>query len=150
MTEEYKKSCEDELELIEVHQLHEATLQISKSCFEFKKLCVGLIGAAVAVLVKLSGNEISHSLFVVPILICFGFWVADFTAYYYQRSTRSVMNRKLSTIADRNSIIGFQRDQVTTSWFKSAFNLSMSLYYVLGLLLIAAWLSSIVIGSSYK
>jgi len=141
MTEEYKKSCEDELELIEIQQLHEATLQISKSCFEFKKLCVGLIGASVAVLVKLSGNEISHSLFFVPLLICLGFWIADFTAYYYQRSTRAVMNRKLSSIADRNSIVGFQRDQVKISWFKSAFNLSMTLYYVLGLLLIAGWLS---------
>ena len=143
MTEEYKKSCEDELELIEIQQLHEATLQISKSCFEFKKLSVGLIGAAIAVLVKLSGNELNHSLFFIPLLICFGFWVADFTAYYYQRSTRSVMNSKLSSIAQRNNIDDFQRGNVTASWFKSAFNLSMSLYYVLGLLLIGGWVSYI-------
>lgn len=35
--QEYKKSCEDELDWVIVNQLHEATLQISKSCFEFKK-----------------------------------------------------------------------------------------------------------------
>lgn len=143
MTEEYQKSCEDELELIEIQQLHESTLQISKSCFEFKKLCVGLIGAAIAVLVNLSGNEINHSLFFIPLLICFGFWIADFTAYYYQRSTRAVMNGKLSSIAQRHSIDNFQRNNVSTNWFNSAFNLSMSLYYVLGLLLIGGWISYI-------
>ena len=82
---EYKRSCEDELDWASVDQLHEATLQISKSCFEFKKICVGLIGAALAVLVKLTDNNLDHSYFVIPLLICFGFWVADFSAYYFQR-----------------------------------------------------------------
>ncbi|CRL59067.1 hypothetical protein [Proteus penneri] len=51
--EEYKKSCEDELDWEIINQLHEATLQMSKSCFEFKKICVGLIGATLAILAKL-------------------------------------------------------------------------------------------------
>ncbi|CAG37066.1 unknown protein [Desulfotalea psychrophila LSv54] len=75
---EYKKTCEDELDWACVDQLHEATLQISKSCFEFKKICVGLIGAALAILVKLTDNQLDHTYFLIPLLICFGFWVADF------------------------------------------------------------------------
>lgn len=74
---EYKRTCEDELDWSSVEQLHEATLQMSKSCFEFKKICVGLIGAALAVLVKLTDNELDHSYFIIPLLICFGFWFLD-------------------------------------------------------------------------
>ena len=45
---EYKKSCKDEIHWNKISQLHEATLQISNSCFEFKKLCVALIGMSYA------------------------------------------------------------------------------------------------------
>lgn len=139
MAEEYKKTCEDEIDFVEIQQLHEATLQISTSCFEFKKICVGLIGAAFAVLIKLSSNEINHSLFFVPLLLCLGFWIADFTAYYYQRSTRNLMNKKLFSIASRNNIENRQSASITASWLKAAFNLSMSLYYVLGCLITLGW-----------
>ena len=48
MSDEYKTSCEDELDWKDVDQLHQAILQISKSCFEYKKLCVGFFGIAIA------------------------------------------------------------------------------------------------------
>jgi len=38
MGEEYKKSCHDELNWVEIEQLHTATVEISKNCFEYKKL----------------------------------------------------------------------------------------------------------------
>ncbi|WP_313499915.1 hypothetical protein [Stutzerimonas nitrititolerans] len=128
---EYKKSCEDELDWASVDQLHEATLQISKSCFEFKKICVGLIGAALAVLVKLTDNNFDHSYFVIPLLICVGFWIADSSAYYFQRKTRSAMNQKLHAIARRNSISNYPDGDLGVTWFGAAFNYSMTLYFVL-------------------
>ncbi len=141
MAEEYKRTCEDELDWTDIGQLHDATLQISKSCFEFKKLCVGLIGAALAVLVKLTDSELDYSYFAVPLLICLGFWVADLTAYYYQRSTRKAMDKKLRAIAKRNSLTNYGRNDIEASWFGAAFNLSMSLYYVLACLGAIGWVA---------
>lgn len=60
---EYKRTCEDELDWVVVDQLHKATLQMSNNCFEFKKICVGLIGAVLAILVKLNDNQLTHSYF---------------------------------------------------------------------------------------
>ena len=135
----YTKSCQDELSLIEINQLHEATLQISKSCFEFKKICIGLIGVSATIIVKLTSNSMDNSYFVVPLLICFGFWIADFTAYYYQKSTRAVMNKKLDSIASRHGIDSYVGNENKPNWLQSAFNLSMSLYFVLGLLILIGW-----------
>ena len=138
--EEYKKTCEDELDWVGVNQLHEATLQISKSCFEFKKICVGLIGVALAVLVKITDSQINHSYFLIPLLICFGFWVADFSAYYFQRRTRMAMNQKLAAIAERNSIEDYHVESLAASWVRAAFNHSMSLYYAFAVLGSMGWL----------
>ncbi|MCP1339267.1 hypothetical protein NJR55_06630 [Idiomarina sp. M1R2S28] len=138
---EYKRSCEDELDWASVDQLHEATLQISKSCFEFKKICVGLIGAALAILAKLTDNHLDHSYFVIPLLICFGFWVADFSAYYFQRKTRSAMNRKLLAIAQRNSISNYPDGDLAVTWFSAALNHSMALYFALAIFGTVGWIA---------
>lgn len=138
--EEYKKSCEDELDWVSVNQLHEATLQISKSCFEFKKICVGLIGGALAILVKLTDSQLSQAYFIIPLIICFGFWIADFSAYFYQRKTRIAMNQKLSAIAKRNSLASYEPETLTVSWFRAAFNHSMSLYYAVAAFGFSGWL----------
>jgi len=137
---EYKRTCEDELDWAKVDQLHEATLQISKSCFEFKKVCVGLIGASLAILVKLTDNQLGHSYFFIPLLICFGFWIADFSAYYFQKKTRAAMDQKLQAIAQRNSITNYQAQEVDMPWQQAAFNHSMSLYYALAALGFIGWL----------
>ncbi|WP_194856924.1 hypothetical protein [Alloalcanivorax venustensis] len=139
--EEYKRTCEDELDWANIYQLHEATLQISKSCFEFKKICVGLIGAVLAVTVKLTGGEIGHSYFSIPLFICLGFWVADLSAYYYQRKTRIAMNEKFKAIAARNDLDDYNIPKLSISWFMAAFNHSMSLYYALLVLGLGGWLS---------
>lgn len=136
--DEYKKTCADEIDWVSVNQLHEATLNISKSCFEFKKICVGLIGVSLALLVKLTENQLDHSYFIILLLICFGFWVADFSAYYYQRRTRMAMRVRLEAIAKRNSI-EYSTDALTVSWIGSAFNYSMTLYYALALFGFVGW-----------
>lgn len=144
MTEEYKKSCADEMDWAGVEQMHEATLQISKSCFEYKKICVGLIGAALAILVKLTDNHLDHSYFLIPLLICFGFWIADFSAFYFQRKTRIAMNLKLASIAKRNSINDYKLDNLSVTWFGAAFNHSMVLYYALALLGGIGWFAYLI------
>lgn len=141
MTEEYKRSCADEVDWAGVEQMHEATLHISKSCFEYKKICVGLIGAALAILVKLTNSHLDHSYFLIPLLICFGFWIADSSAYYFQRKTRIAMNHKLAAIAQRNSVNNYQAEDLNVTLLSAACNYSMVLYYALALLGGLGWLA---------
>ncbi|WP_224054947.1 hypothetical protein [Celerinatantimonas diazotrophica] len=129
--QEYKRNATDEIDWIEITQLHEATLKISQNCFEFKKLCVALIGVAAVALGKLTSNNLDPSYFIVPLLISFGFWIADFTAYYFQRVTRRRMNTRLQAIANRNEVTDTDIRPVEASWISSMFNLSMTLYFVL-------------------
>ncbi|WP_210464459.1 hypothetical protein [Vibrio crassostreae] len=133
MTEEYKKSCRDELDWSAVEQLHESTLQISKSCFEFKKLCVGLIGIIVAALIKFGDNGTHILVFLLPLIISIGFWICDSTAYYYQKKNRSLMNKTLNGIATRNQAIGDDLPTETPRWKLAFFNPSMALYYYISI-----------------
>ncbi|MCS3605538.1 hypothetical protein [Erwinia rhapontici] len=144
--EEYKKTCEDELDWVVVNQLHEATLQMSKSCFEFKKICVGLIGATLAILAKLTDGKLDHSYFYITFILFFGFWIADFSAYYFQRKTRVAINNKLIALANRNSINDYPTENLEVTWFKAAFNHSMALYYTFAIIEIIGWLVYVHIG----
>lgn len=128
---EYKRTATDEIDWVEVGQLHDATLKISQNCFEFKKLCVALIGVAAVALGKLTSNELDPSYFVIPLLIALGFWIADFTAYYYQRVTRKRMNARLQAIALRNNVTESDIKILEVNWLDSMFNQSMALYFVL-------------------
>lgn len=137
MSEENKVATHDDLDVEEIDQLHNAVLQMSKSCFEYKKICVGLLGAAIALIVKFSEDSINDTLFVVGIAIVISFWFADSTAYYYQTATRKRMNQIREEIARRNNIENYETKKLTPSFFKSLFNGSMILYFCLASLLIA-------------
>ena len=137
---EYKHTCHDALEWAEIDQLHAATIEISKNCFEYKKLCVGLLGVGIALIIKLSATLFSHTLFMIAILICIGFWTADATAYYYQKSVRSSMYSKMNLIAQRNKITDFTRDASSISWDKAFINGSMSLYAAIAGMTLFGWL----------
>lgn len=138
---EYKRSCKDEIHWNKISQLHEATLQISNSCFEFKKLCVSLIGISVIFLGKIMGTDLDSSYFFVPLLICIGFWIADSTAYYYQRVTRNNMTKLFKSIADDNELTDLNLSEIEVNWKMSLFNNSMSLYYVFIVFLFIGWFS---------
>lgn len=141
MSKEYKRSCKDELDWTDVEQLHAATLQISKSCFEYKKLCIGFLAGAMTFLIKFTDNAIDHSLFVVAILIIMGFWLADSTAYYYQRVIRNIMDKRMVAIADRNTTTDYNRKVTVASKLQALFNGSMTLYFVLMIIGIIGWIS---------
>lgn len=139
MPEEYKRTCHDELEWAEVEQLHAATIEISKNCFEYKKLCVSLLGVGAALLIKFSDNPASHLSFVIALVLCLGFWLADSTAFYYQRSVRNVMSVKFNSIAERNNVGEYKRSLGKPSVRSSLFNGSMTLYYSLVLVILSGW-----------
>jgi len=141
MNEEYKKSCHDELNWVEIDQLHTATIEISKNCFEYKKLCIGLLGVGAALIIKFSNDPLTHLNFSVAVFICFGFWLADSTAFYYQRSIRKVMGAKMLAISERNQISGYEHKEIDVSKLGALFNASMTLYYALLFVLVGGgWL----------
>lgn len=144
--EEYKKTCEDELDWVIVNQLHEATLQMSKSCFEFKKICVGLIGVTLAILAKLTDGKLDHSYFYITFILCIGFWIADSSAYYFQRKTRIAMNNRMIALANRNLINDYPIENLEVTWVKAAFNYSMTLYYTFFSIEFIGWLLYACIG----
>lgn len=132
---EYKRSCEDEIDWNTVEQLHESTLKISSMCFEYKKLCVGLISVAVGAMFKL---EIQDFLFVVIMVITFGFWFCDATAYFYQKKNRDLMQDLLDKIVIRNGIEvkkkkRFGDKPLFSRLLITAVNYSMSIYIIISL-----------------
>ncbi len=141
MENEYKRTCHDELNWVEVEQLHSATIEISKNCFEYKKLCVSLLGVGAALIIKFSADPFTNVNFGVALLICIGFWLADSTAFYYQRSLRMAMNNRLTQIASRNGVEGYTTKNITVSKFQSLFNSSMTLYYALITILALSWIA---------
>jgi len=141
MSEEYKKTCHDELNWVEVEQLHAATIEISKNCFEYKKLCISLLGIGAALIIKFATDPFTHTNFGVALLMCIGFWLADSTAFYYQRSIRGVMSKKMTQIATRNKIENYAAKDVTASKVQALFNPSMTLYYALVTVLVICWLA---------
>lgn len=140
MPDEYKKTAYDELNWIEVDQLHAATIEISKNCFEYKKLCVSLLGVGAALLIKFGTEPFAKINFAVALMICIGFWVADSTAYYYQRSLRNTMNQKMMMIAKRNDIQDYDIKNLESSKIGALFNGSMILYFLLVVIIGFGWI----------
>ena len=137
---EYKKSCADEIDFVSAEQMHAAALQISKTCFDLKKLCVTFLGVSMAFLVTLTDTQVDHSLFTVGLVLIVGFWISDATAYFYQRRLRTRIGICFQEIAIRNNT---QAKSVveSVSVLIALFNSSMSLYYVLAILYGGGWLS---------
>ncbi|WP_130901553.1 hypothetical protein [Pseudomonas sp. Sample_23] len=127
--DEYKKCHEDELDWSSIEQLHEATLQISNQCFEYKKLCVGVIGIIIAALLKFETSTSWSSISNICAAINFGFWLCDANAYYYQRANRQKINKLVDQIRTRNSNKQEHVSKLENSWASAFFNRSMSLYF---------------------
>jgi hypothetical protein len=132
MAEEYKRCVEDELDWTSVEQLHAATLQISNSCYEYKKVCVSFLTAAVTAFITLNKNGINQNLFILASVVVLGFWLADATAYYYQRKLRLLIEKTKAQIANRNGVENKNLNRnLPKPSLQDLFNLSMTLYYVL-------------------
>jgi hypothetical protein len=129
----------DEIELREANQLHTAALQISKNCFDFKKLCVSVLGAAVAFMIRLTEYHLSNAIFVVAFILIVGFWISDSTTYFYQKMVRLGIDQKFKSIAERYDPKPRSVSARPTA-FGSLFNNSMWLYYIFFILLAFSWI----------
>ena len=125
---QYSKSCADEIDFTEVGQLHSAALQISKTCFDFKKLCVSFLGVTTAFLIKFAETTVDHSLFIVGLTLILGFWISDATAYFYQKRLRLKIKSLLITIAIRNNTQFTPATGITSVW--QSYSMRQCLYII--------------------
>ena len=140
MPDDQAAKTSDEIDWKIVDQLHDATLKISNDCFEYKKLCVAVVAGVIALMVRFGSADNLQFVFAVCGLVCLGFWFADATAYFYQRSLRRTMTSKLNKIAERNGAEAEANLEAPTMW-AAIFNRSMALYSVLLAVIFVLWLT---------
>lgn len=133
------RTFEEELGWKEIDQLGAATAQFSDHCLEYKKLCVALITAVPALLMKLTNNKLDLSIFVAAGLIAITFWIIDAQAYFYQEKLRDRMKeiaQKIQQARGEKTLVdgvGLPIGNRTAKRrrFRSYFNSSQLPYYIL-------------------
>ena len=135
---ENKQAVADEIDWKIVDQLHDATSRISNDCFEYKKLCIAVVAAVVALMVKFGSTENFTNAMILCAICCTGFWISDSTAYFYQRKLRNQMKKRISNISERHSIV-FKKNNISFGWWNSFFNPSMALYHILLISIFLFW-----------
>jgi hypothetical protein len=137
---------QDDIDQQSITQLHDVVVELSKNCFELKKLCATVLGASMALIATLTVHRLDTAFFMGAVLVIAFFWIADAQSYYYQEKIRIRMKQLQEGLIQRagsNVIvdgIGMPVSAARESGgrFKrithSAFNGSMTFYY--GLLII--------------
>ena len=131
-----KNKCADEIDRTAIEQIYESTLQISNQCFEYKKLCVTVLGVIVAALLKLGDPTSFCVISIIGLGVGVGFWLCDSIAYFYQKKNRSVMDRITRKIQDRNLVDNVDDPAEPVPWPKAFFNPSMTLYMYISVICI--------------
>ena len=135
-----EKPVKIELNLKQIDQLHNATLQFSNFCFEIKKTCIATIFIVLTFVVTFTNKELDLSIFIISYITVICFWLLDSTAYFYQVKLRTMMNGKFSTVLtlsgetpENDAAIEDSRsnESLFKKLFSSSFNASMILYYIL-------------------
>lgn len=129
----------DELDKIQIDQLHKATLNFSNNSLETKKLCVTV---QIAVYTLLAGiykesplSNLVIALELLGILIPVLFYAVDVVLYFYQDRLRENMNKRMDEIKKRNGLPVRSENRSKRRLFRSFFNGSQILY--LGLIIVS-------------
>jgi len=83
----------EDLAASEIEQLHQLVLQLSKNCFEIKKLCATLLVSVGVFLAGFTPTRLDPSLFAGAGAVIICFYVLDVQSYYYQRKVRAQMRK---------------------------------------------------------
>ncbi|MEI7244976.1 hypothetical protein WCT80_01675 [Pectobacterium carotovorum] len=129
----------------EVKELHASILEISKSSFEIKKLCITTIGIFNGFfLSKLQFSNNSQTIdldlistsILFTLLIAILFHITDATTYFFQRKNRERQSRFKQLLSIDNNTELFYLNK--TNWISSFFNSSMIMYITIYLIALAA------------
>jgi len=135
-----EKTIKIELNLKQIDQLHNATLQFSNFCFEIKKTCITTIFIVLTFVVTFTNKKLDVSIFIISYIIVTCFWFLDSTAYFYQVKLRTNMKEKFNTVLtlseqapENDAVIEDSRsnESIPKKLFSSLVNASMILYYLL-------------------
>ena len=78
----------DELDKLEIEQLHQVTLRLSANSFEIKKLCITVIVSASVLVASFTSRQLDLSIFLAAAIIISFFYILDVQVYYYQQKIR--------------------------------------------------------------
>lgn len=129
---EVNENIEDKIGWKKIDQLHNATINFSKTSLEIKKLLFVVIGISTPLIINLSDNKLDISLFVSLYIILIPFWIFDSYTYYYQKKLRATMDSFFIEIKNRNSDSAndVSKTKSQTEQIRSAlFNLSHFCFY---------------------
>ena len=123
----------------QIDQLHNATLNISKQCFEIKKLCLTIEVTTLTFTLNITSNIDDCYLYIafLGLIIPLIFWILDSLTYYYQDKLRYRMLKTENEIRNEYglSMIENKHDRSTfLRLYHSAINLSQTLYCILGII----------------
>lgn len=132
----------DDLDKGLIDQLHAATLKASDSCFEIKNLCATVLVPAGTLVSIFSEKKLDSSVFVSGFIVVVLFWLADSTAYYYQRKLRNAMAVVWARRADLcPSWRAYAPLRVPINWPRACFNESMSFYAIIVIGITMGWIA---------
>jgi hypothetical protein len=134
---EYRRTLPDELNWIQIEQLHNATRGLSKQSFEIKKICLTLEIATLTLIAKFLENNIDLSLFVAGLIIPVFFYLLDAMTYFYQDKLRGLMIKEENSIRARYQETEKDNPHNSKRLFRSFFNNSHWIYFALVVLDIA-------------
>jgi len=138
LSDEQRRTA-DELDKIQIDQLHKATLNFSNNSLETKKLCVTVQIAVYTLLASIyKENTLSNlliSLEILGILIPILFYSVDVVLYFYQDRLRENMGKRINEIKKRNGLLILPSSKSKPRLLRSFFNGSQIIY--LGLILVS-------------
>ena len=94
---------QDDLDQQSITQLHSVVVELSKNCFELKKLCATVLGSSLTLLAAFTAQRIDVVFFAGSAVIIVFFWMADAQSYYYQEKIRIRMKALQSAMLERSA-----------------------------------------------
>jgi len=132
---------ENNILMNEVKELHASILEISKSSFEIKKLCITTIGIFNGFFLsklhfsnnpKATNLDIIITSIIITLLIAMLFHITDATTYFFQRKNRERQSifKQLLSIENNPELFNVREK----NWMSSIFNSSMIMYVLIYLM----------------
>jgi len=127
------------LKLKEIDQLDAAILQFSKNTLVTKRICASILVAIIAIILRITDNNLDNSIYVASFITLIIFWVIDANSYYYQRLLRQRMTQITNELKGGTFVqFGFGmplKKEEKINWVKSLFNNSQ-LFYLLSIVVV--------------
>ena len=130
-----KRIIYDELNKLQIDQLHKATINISDNSLETKKLCVAVLSGVVTILAGINKDknlsDWIQSVAILGVLISSLFYIVDSFLWYYQKKLRATMIIEENEIRERHGINKRKEDSMCRGlrWLNAFFNGSQTMYY---------------------